>query len=390
MLCRDRDLDRVHALFESRGTVVGDVINGLTRYMPPPDFRFPADAPEAPTFTLRALAFVDRRLGAGVCTPDHLVHITPDVSACPAVEPEEVPASIVAPLPEVSTERCDGRGVKVVVVDIGWTPAPAAGWLAGVTGDVEVAYDPPASTDIKPYAGHGTFIAGVVKCMAPQAEVVVKGVFTRVGATWETDLVRKLDEALEESPDIISLSAGTRSRLELSALGLDVFVEERLSRLKGVVLVAAAGNDGDRGPFFPAAMPQTVSVGALAADRRARAPFSNHGGWVDVYAPGQDLVNAYLTGNFTCRDPENVPQVRTFAGMCRWSGTSFSTPLVSGLIAARMSVTGENGRQAADALLRYARRHAIHGVGAVLVPGDACASIHRRRRRGCLFGLLGL
>jgi hypothetical protein len=390
MLIRDRDLDRVDALFRrdgtpEGGTPFGDTIDGLTRYEPPPNFRFPVGTPEAPSFTLRCLAYVDQQLGPGVGRPDHLVHIT-DVSACPATEPEEVTKKTAAPLPDVSTDRCDGQGVKVVVVDVGWSEAPAAGWLTGVTGDVEVAFDPPASTDIRPYAGHGTFVAGVVRAIAPKAEVVVKGVFTRAGATWETDLVRKLDEALEESPDIISLSAGTRSRQDVSLLGLDVFVEERLSRLKGVVLVAAAGNDGDRGPFYPAAMPETVSVGALAANRRARAKFSNHGGWVDVYAPGEDLVNAYLTGNFTCRDPENIPQVRTFAGMCRWSGTSFSTPLVSGLIAARMSVTGENGQQAAEALLRFARTQAIPGVGAVLLPGQACSSLDQGGRRGCLLG----
>ncbi len=210
--------------------------------------------------------------------------------------------------------------------------------------------------------------------MAREVEVVVKSYFTGAGAIWEFDLAEALDKVLDLAPDIISLSAGTRTRFDLPPLGLDVFVSTRLNRVNGLVLVAAAGNESTRDYFWPAAFPETVGVGALAENGGERAWFSNFGGWVDVYAPGENLINAFLTGEYHCTEPPHTGEVRNFGGMARWSGTSFATPLVAGLIAGRMSRTGENALQAADGLLAFALGQAVLDVGPVLKPGDALNS----------------
>ncbi len=143
---------------------------------------------------------------------------------------------------------------------------------------------------------------------------------------------------------------------------------KRLHEYGGAVCVVAAGNSGVRRPSWPAAFAEVISVGALGGDWRGRASFSNFGPWVDVYAPGRDLINAYTTGTYECHVAPYAGDPRHFYGMAKWSGTSFSTPIVSGLIAARMSDTGENARQAAAAVLAEAQAHAIPGVGPVLLP----------------------
>jgi subtilisin family serine protease len=374
VLVRDEDVTRVTELFGG-GTPGEGGIGGLTRLFLPE--KTPPDTPEGATITQAFLGYADARLGRGVVTPEHLFYVCPSVSPCPATEPEEVapgtPPDPVLPTPFMAAGAADGRGVKVVVLDVGWSEAPAAYWLSGVTGDPENAFD--GSGRIRPYAGHGTFIAGVMRAIARNVEVVVKSYFTGAGAIWEFDLAQALDEVLDLAPDIISLSAGTRTRFDLPSLGLDVFIQTRLNRVNGLTLVAAAGNEATRDYFWPAAFPETVAVGALAANGRDRASFSNFGGWVDVYAPGEDLINAFLTGTYECTEPPNAGDLRDFTGMAQWSGTSFSTPLVAALIAGRMSVTGESAKQASDALLAFALTQPEPGVGPVLHPGDALGSL---------------
>lgn len=326
-----------------------------------------------PPGTVRRIVFVTG-LGPGAAAPNHLVSISPNRgngAGCPAVEPEPVPGGS-APYPGYTADRCAGEGVKVVVVDTGFDrkARKRSDWLKGVKGDRDKGIQ---GSQLNDYAGHGTFIAGVIRSVAPRAEVLVRRGFGPGGVVLESKLVKTLDEIIEkDDPDIISMSAGTYT---YDAGGLHTFAvfAERLRHHKGVVMVVAAGNDDDRKAFWPAAAPYTVSVGALGTHWRGRAGFSNFGGWVDVYAPGQDLINAFPVGTYTYREPPHVVagkplRTEVFHGMARWSGTSFSTPLVAGLIAARMSRTGENGRDAAAALIAEARQAAQPGVGAVLLP----------------------
>lgn len=355
VLVRDADVDRVVAALDGQARREDNLVAGLTRLAV-------TGGGEVPD----VLARLDRAVGVGVATPDHVLYVCAVIGGgrcCPATEPEPVRSR--KPLPPVSSTTTAGAGVLVSVVDTGWHPPaatdPVSPWLAGVTGDVETVV-PDA---LHHYAGHGTFIAGVVRCVAPAAEVRVEGFLPHGGAVFEADIVTQLVETLALGPDVISLSAGTTTRLNRPPLSFEVFHEGFLRHVKNTVLLAAAGNDATRVPFWPAAFPWAVSVGATD-ESGARADFSNFGSWVDVHTRGTDLVNAFPHGTYTCAEEPHVGEVRRFKGLARWSGTSFATPVVAGLVAARMSATGLSARHACDQLLEEARAAAVPGVGPVL------------------------
>jgi hypothetical protein len=355
---------------EQRGVDSTPVTSGLVRLT----------VPNAPMLTPDLVGGLDARIGPGVAKPEHKIYVCP--YSCPATEPGEVPGT-AEPVPppgldaggrrRVPWTGNDGAGVSVVVVDTGLVREVAAGhpWLTGVDGVEEDPYIAGSDQMIVPYGGHGTFVAGVLRCMAPKASVYVERAFDIAGADYETRLSVSLEDALTHHPDILVFTFTSATHRDESLHAFDDFYERRLSQVKGLVVLAPAGNDGWSRRMWPAAHPGVIAVGALAADWQRRAKFTNHGRWVDVYAPGEDLVNAYPAGIYECKETEQ-PEQRRFDGMARWSGTSFSTPVVAGLIAARMSQTGENGQQAADSLLRFARSQAIPGVGPVLFPGQAC------------------
>jgi hypothetical protein len=330
----------------------------------------------------QALDVIDARLdirnpaldgGIPLVTPVHILHIThasPDtVRTCPATEPE-VPCCCARdepcpPCPPPATGG--GDGVVIGICDSGLLAnIGSASWLAGVTGEPDQLGPllPGGLHAIPRYCGHGTFVAGVARTQAPEATVHVTSDFIMAGGEREWVIVQKLQQLLARAPapQVVNLSAGTYARRDWPLLSFSAF------EWGGVTLTAAAGNDATHRKFWPAAFGWAVAVGALGADRRGRAWFSNYGEWVNVYTPGEGLVNAFATGEYTYQEPPKRPATQVFDGSARWSGTSFAAPMVAGLIATQMTNMGAAAAVATEALLAQAIEQAIPGVGPVLFP----------------------
>lgn len=321
---------------------------------------------------LDLLRLIDDELGEGIATPDHVLTAAQTLRPCSATEPE-LPYPMAGLYPAVC--RDGGARVRIFQADTGLVAGAAQTfpWLAGVHGDP----DPRESNGtILPYGGHGTFVAGVLRCMAPDAQIHVANIFDIAGSARDSDVAMRLKAAFGFGFEILHITASCLTRKNIPPPCLEAFLE-LLRPYKGVICVAEAGNNYTRRPAWPGAFRDVLSVGALAADWRRRADFSNYGGWVDVYAPGEKLINAIGSGTYTYQIPPETGQV-TFTGLAQWSGTSFSAPIVTGMIAARMARCGESAREAAAVLLAKARNQAIPGVGPVLLPG--CGD---DEQRGC-------
>ncbi|MBC2931566.1 S8/S53 family peptidase [Nocardioides sp. zg-1228] len=296
-----------------------------------------------------------RRIGdfpPGDVTLDHWIHVAPGGGTlCPAIEPEET--GLKEPWPgQCEPRRRKRKPVRVSVVDSGWHPPaatdPRTPWLAGVEGDDELN-----GPDLREYAGHGTFIAGIIRCLAPHTDIYVEGFCiggAGGGGILESRIVDQLEEALARDAKVINLSAGCRTHDDLPSLAFEVFYETLLKE-RDCVLVAAAGNDASPAPFWPAAAPWAIGVGSLDHDGRVSS-YSNYGVSADVYALGRNIVNAFPDGTFTCEETPSKGDVRVFnTGMARWSGTSFSAPVVAGLIAREIYASGSSAADAAHAVL---------------------------------------
>lgn len=131
--------------------------------------------------------------------------------------------------------------------------------------------------------------------------------------------------ALNEGAEVISMSLGWPQVADSPLLRK--LIEE--ANRRGVIVVAAAGNDSTRALIRPCSYGSVICVGSLNPDG-SLSHFSNYGSGVDIAAPGLSILSTY---------PEDLrpARFRSYLGYEYLSGTSQATPLVAGAVAELLS-----------------------------------------------------
>ncbi len=171
------------------------------------------------------------------------------------------------------------------------------------------------SADVMDRNGHGTHVAGVVAAnlgngqggsgVAPGAMIMPVKVLGDNGSGTTDTVLSGVRFAMNNGAKVINMSLGGP---QSSSLMTDA-IREAWNR--GVVVVAAAGNNGNTTMSYPGAIDEVICVGASDTSDQ-RASFSNYGSWVDVAAPGTNIFSTTPNNQYT-----------------RMQGTSMATPFVS-------------------------------------------------------------
>ncbi|HEU5099285.1 MAG TPA: S8 family serine peptidase, partial [Roseiflexaceae bacterium] len=231
---------------------------------------------------------------------------------------------------------------------IAWADPPLA--LEVAHPHFTTRWPPPSKpTDVR---DHGLFAAGLAHAVAPQSDIMLTRVLNDDGQgdlyTLSRELHRFISDTIELDASItgsvINLSLGVHPPPDAAALGLPAEIAALATAMLaadgfGIVVVAAAGNDGNVDAMqLPASYPKVIGVAASSA-QRGRGCFSNRG---DIGAPGGDgRASDCLPAIERCTDDcaagvislAMIHDPSRDTGYLYWSGTSFAAPLASGAAA---------------------------------------------------------
>jgi len=269
--------------------------------------------------------------------------------------------------------------ITVAVIDTGIAESPRGDrWLAGVPRDPDNvdrldAYPPFGFLDFG--AGHGTFAAGVLQQVFPQADLRVYRALDSDGIGSEVDVACAMVRAVNDGAQILNLSLGSQTFDDGPPVAIEVALEiiAELERRHGreVLVVAAAGNFGVDRKCWPAAFDwpvfPVVAVAGLRADLTP-AEWSSRGPWVDCSTIAEGVLSTYVEGQESFEidpRPDNFPR----DAWAVWTGTSFAAPQIAGAVARLCQEYQLAPRAALQELLRRGRPITDFGVAVEILPG---------------------
>jgi subtilisin family serine protease len=271
------------------------------------------------TLTPESVAYLKLQPEIDYIEPDQIISVNATQTPPPSWGLDRID-QLTLPLDNSYNYNEDGAGVHAYIIDTGLRSTHND--FAGRVGD---GYDfVNNDNDPEDCMGHGTHVAGTV---AGQSYGVAKNaiihslkVFGCVNSGSLIDIISAVDwvRLNYQSPAVINMSLGSSG-----SNAMDSAVNAVIDA--GITVVTSGGNNGlspeGKSPYScdysPARVPNAITVGNTTSSD-SRAPTSNFGSCLDLFAPGELILSAYW---------------RSDSDTATLSGTSMASPHVAGVIA---------------------------------------------------------
>jgi hypothetical protein len=351
----------LHNTGKPQEVILTDILSRLIRSVPGEDVGL-AGAPAEVSTRKTLVAVIDT--GVELTHPALASQIHRTRSECEAYEQfrECMRAQIDKGVCHVKFDRMDTDGNGY--------PLDCAGW--DFTGAKDAATGLAGSQEIKDMIGHGTHVSGiiagtgVISGIASQVEILPVKVLGGLssassfaqtaaddvpdprapeladGAVVADVVARGVLYAIRSGAQVLNLSLGYSINDDSELMRRMV----ALAQSRGILVVAAAGNESSRTPVYPCRYADVVCVASHSADGSV-SHFSDYGDSVDLAAPGYSILSAWPTTAFPAVHTERK-------GYDFKNGTSHAAPFVAGALA-RLLNHGFAPREAYARLLLGAR-----------------------------------